>query len=208
MSYILIVDDDHNMGQTLSDMVGLFDWNTQIVTSPRAAIESLHRNPPALILLDLNMPGVDGMEVCRYIKRDPITGSTPVVFVTAEDDPGTRERAKEAGALDYLIKPVDIDRLEGILEKLPTKPGQIISLPAAKPSSTPAATTTPTQPSTPKPTPTQPSSLLKSAAPSAPAGIPAPAASPQPPAQNAPNTQPSPASKPADAAPSTPEKKP
>lgn len=124
MSYVLIVDDDHNVAQTLSDMVGLFDWTTLIVTSPRAAIEALHRNPPALILLDLNMPGVDGMEVCRYIKRDPISGSTPVVFVTAEDDPGTKVRATAAGAMDYLVKPVDIDRLEQVLERVPLKPSK------------------------------------------------------------------------------------
>jgi CheY-like chemotaxis protein len=131
MSYVLIVDDDTNMGQTLADMVGLFDWNTQVVTSPRAAIESLQRNPPSLILLDLNMPGVDGMEVCRFIKRDPVAGDTPVVFVTAEDDPGTKARAREAGALDYLVKPVDIDRLEEILVKLPRKVE--VSKPAEKP---------------------------------------------------------------------------
>jgi CheY-like chemotaxis protein len=131
MSYVLIVDDDTNMGQTLADMVGLFDWTTQVVTSPRAAIESLQRNPPSLILLDLNMPGVDGMEVCRYIKRDPVAGDTPVVFVTAEDDPGTKARAREAGAMDYLVKPVDIDRLEELLEKLPKKPAEV--KPAQKP---------------------------------------------------------------------------
>jgi DNA-binding response OmpR family regulator len=119
--YVLIVDDDTSMGQTLADMVGLFDWNTQVVSSPRAAIESLQRNPPSLILLDLNMPGVDGMEVCRFIKRDPVAGDTPVVFVTAEDDPGTKAKAREAGAMDYLVKPVDIDRLEELLEKLPRK---------------------------------------------------------------------------------------
>ncbi len=119
MPYVLIVDDDHNMAQALADMVSLFDWNTQIVTSPRAALEALQRNPPALILLDMNMPGVNGMEVCRYIKRDPIAGNTPVVFVSAEDDPGTKLKAKEVGAMDYLVKPVDLDQLEQVLEKLP-----------------------------------------------------------------------------------------
>lgn len=127
MSYVLIVDDDQGMAQALADMVGLFDWDTQIVTSPRAALELLGRNPPVLILLDLNMPGVNGMEVCRYIKRDPVTGNTPVVFVSAEDDPGTRERARDAGASDYLVKPVEVDQLEQVLEKLPRTPG------AAKP---------------------------------------------------------------------------
>lgn len=123
MSYVLIVDDDHEMAQALSDMVGLFDWNTHIVTSPRAALEMIQRNRPSLILLDMNMPGVNGMEVCRYIKRDPIAGNTPVVFVSAEDDPQTKEKAREAGAMDYLVKPVDLDQLEQLLDKLPKTSG-------------------------------------------------------------------------------------
>lgn len=119
MSYVLIVDDDHEMAQALSDMVSLFEWGTHIVTSPRAALEMIQRNRPSLILLDMNMPGVNGMEVCRYIKRDPIAGNTPVVFVSAEDDPQTKEKAREAGAMEYLVKPVDLDQLEQILDKLP-----------------------------------------------------------------------------------------
>lgn len=122
MTYILIVDDDATMAQTLADMVELFDWKTTIVHGPRQAMHVIQSNPPALILLDLNMPGVDGMEVCRFIKRDPIAEKTTVVFVTAEDDPSIQQKAREAGAADYLVKPVDVDRLEGILDKLPTKP--------------------------------------------------------------------------------------
>ncbi len=118
MSYILIVDDDVDMARTIADMLGLYDWQTRIVHSPRAAIMALQRFPPALILLDLNMPGVDGMEVCRYIKRDPIAGDTPVVFVTAEDDPSTQQRARDAGAMDYIVKPIDFDKLEEVLDKI------------------------------------------------------------------------------------------
>jgi len=119
MSYVLIVDDDPTMAQAIADMVGIFDWKTQVVHGPRQALQAIQKVPPALILLDLNMPGVDGFEVCRYIKRDPLAAKTPVVFVTAEDAPSMQEKAREAGASDYLIKPVDIDRLEGILDKLP-----------------------------------------------------------------------------------------
>lgn len=119
MSYVLIVDDDATMAQAIADMVSLFDWKTQIAHGPRPAIQAIQANTPALILLDLNMPGVDGFEVCRYIKRDPIMGKTPVVFVTAEDAPSMQEKARASGASDYLIKPVDIDRLEAILDKLP-----------------------------------------------------------------------------------------
>jgi CheY-like chemotaxis protein len=118
MSYVLIVDDDKEMAQSIAQMVSLFDKETDIALGPRPAIMKLREKRPLLILLDLNMAGVDGLEVCRYIKRDPINGDVPVVFVTAEDDPTFMEKAREAGAMDYLIKPVDIDRLEKILEDL------------------------------------------------------------------------------------------
>jgi CheY-like chemotaxis protein len=121
MSYVLIVDDDTEVANALAEMVSLFDWTTQIVHGPRPALQAIQSKPPALILLDLNMPGVDGLEVCRYIKRDPIAGKTPVVMVTAEDAPTMMERAREAGAEDYLVKPVDVDRLETILNKLAKK---------------------------------------------------------------------------------------
>lgn len=115
MSYVLIVDDDATMANAIADMVGLFDWETQIAHGPRPAMEAIKVKTPALILLDLNMPGVDGFEVCKFIKRDPVAGQTPVVFVTAEDAPVMKQRARDAGASDYLLKPVDIDRLENVL---------------------------------------------------------------------------------------------
>jgi CheY-like chemotaxis protein len=118
MSYVLIVDDDTTMAEALADMVQLFDWKTLVAHGPRNALQLIQGSPPALILLDLNMPGVDGLEVCRYIKRDPIAGNVPVVMVTAEDSPTMKEKARAAGASDYLVKPVDVDRLEVILDKL------------------------------------------------------------------------------------------
>jgi CheY-like chemotaxis protein len=122
MSYVLIVDDDIAVAQAIANLVSLFDWKTRIVHGPRTAIQALQAEPPALILLDLNIPGVDGLEVCRYIKRDPFAKDTIVVFVTAEDDPGMMEKARQAGAQDYLVKPVDVDRLEKILTQLPGQP--------------------------------------------------------------------------------------
>ncbi|NDJ51572.1 MAG: response regulator [Chloroflexi bacterium] len=118
MSYVLIVDDDKMVAEAIADLVDLYDWHAKIVHGPRAAFDQIHRDPPALVLLDLNMPGVDGFEVMSYIRRDPIAEKTPIVFVTAEDDQGTRDKAKEAGALDYLIKPVDPEQIEAILNKI------------------------------------------------------------------------------------------
>ena len=122
MYTILIVDDSPTIRRMVkASLGGLPGAAFAEAGSGLQAIEALAVRPVQMVVLDLNMPGVDGMEVCRFIKRDPVAGDTPVVFVTAEDDPGTKARAREAGAMDYLIKPVDIDRLEEILDKLPRK---------------------------------------------------------------------------------------
>lgn len=121
MSYVLIVDDDKNMARAIADMVSLFDWETHIANGPRPAIQKIQEERPSLVLLDLNMDGVDGIEVCKFIKRDPMNQDLPIVFVTAEDDPGFIEKARQAGAQDYLVKPVDMDKLENVLEELPKK---------------------------------------------------------------------------------------
>ena len=117
MSYILIVDDEQVMADAIADMLDLLDWKTVIANRPGAAIREILKNPPALIFLDMNMPGVDGLEVCRYIKRDPIMGMIPVIFITAEDDPGIQKAALDAGASAYIIKPMEFEHLEDILSK-------------------------------------------------------------------------------------------
>lgn len=118
MSYVLIVDDDHSAAASLADIVGLFGFTTQTVHSPRSAIQTIHNEVPSLIFLDMNMPGVDGLEVCRYIKRDPISLNVPVVFISAEDDPTVIQSAKDAGASGYLVKPIDIDKLEELVTRV------------------------------------------------------------------------------------------
>jgi CheY-like chemotaxis protein len=118
MSYVLIVEDDATVAEAIADMVDQLDYEARIVHDPRAAIQAIHKTRPTLILLDLNIPGIDGMELLRYVKREPISRDTPVVFVTVEDDPRTIEQARKIGAMDYLVKPVDIDRLKQVLDRL------------------------------------------------------------------------------------------
>jgi CheY-like chemotaxis protein len=132
MSYVLIVDDEISMTETLSDMLNLLGYETRVAYSPRRAMEAIIAELPRMILLDLNMPGVDGVEVCRYIKRDPEAKHTPVVFISAEDDPSVVQRAKEAGAAAFLTKPVDLDQLEQLLLDVPARRPGIASRPARR----------------------------------------------------------------------------
>ena len=71
------------------------------------ALESVQRTKPDIVLLDVMMPGIDGIEVCKRIKSNPLTQHIPVVMVTALDQPEDRVRGLEAGADDFLTKPVN-----------------------------------------------------------------------------------------------------
>ena len=64
---------------------------------------------PSLILLDIQMPGLDGFDVCKILKNDPVTSSIPVIFISALESTADRLRGFEVGAVDYIVKPIEID---------------------------------------------------------------------------------------------------
>jgi len=118
MSYVLIVEDDNQMAESLALMVQTLGWEVQFARSVLGAVKLAHHNPPTLILLDLHMPNMDGMDVLTYVKHDAVTKDTAVVIVTADDNPQTMQKARERGAMDYLVKPVSMDQIEGVLRRL------------------------------------------------------------------------------------------
>lgn len=71
-----------------------------------SALEAIAKHKPALVLLDIRMPGMDGYEVCRAIKANPATEYLPVIFVTSLSDVGDEARGFEAGAVDFIVKPI------------------------------------------------------------------------------------------------------
>ncbi len=81
------------------------------VSDGHAALAEIHRSHPDLILLDVMMPGLDGFETCRHLKKDPATRLIPVVLVTALRDSRDRIRGLEAGADDFLSKPFNAHEL-------------------------------------------------------------------------------------------------
>ena len=108
---ILLVDDDARNLRLLETILKPEGYTVASAQSGLAALEEVQRAPPDLILLDVMMPGIDGLEVARRLKTDAATRAIPVIMVTALDDRGSRIAALEAGAEDFLTKPVDRSEL-------------------------------------------------------------------------------------------------
>lgn len=102
---ILIVDDEANLRLLVS--ATLEDERYQLLEAPdgAAGLEIARRERPDLVLLDVQMPGLDGLAVCREIRQDPGLAETAVVMLTARAQELDRQRGLEAGADTYLTKP-------------------------------------------------------------------------------------------------------
>ncbi len=104
---LLVVDDQPINIQTLYQIFHA-DHEVFMATSGEQALAFCRSNPlPDLILLDVVMPGLDGLAVCRQLKADPVLANIPVIFVTACMDPADETRALEAGGVDFITKPVN-----------------------------------------------------------------------------------------------------
>jgi response regulator RpfG family c-di-GMP phosphodiesterase len=102
---LLIVDDEPINIQILSSILG-DDYTLNVATNGKKALELARSQSPDLILLDMIMPEMDGVEVCQTLQADEKTKDIPVIFVTGMSDPASEERGLDAGAVDYISKPV------------------------------------------------------------------------------------------------------
>jgi DNA-binding NarL/FixJ family response regulator len=103
---VLVVDDTPANLSLLLDALSEAGHEILVAESGRSALALLEHTTPDLVLLDLVMPGMDGVATCKKIKERAECGDVPVLFMTAVDEPQQKLRAFEAGALDYITKPV------------------------------------------------------------------------------------------------------
>ncbi len=104
---VLVVDDGPANRELIRACLGGVDCEVRLAEDGLAALRAIKSSPPDLVLLDVQMPGMDGYEVCKHIKAGPKGSLLPVVMITALDHSRDRVRALDAGADDYMSKPVD-----------------------------------------------------------------------------------------------------
>ena len=102
---VLLADDDPGLRRLIGTTLGTRDFDVLYAVDGEEALRIAQQRHPELILLDVNMPKLDGFQVCQSLKADPETSSIKVVMITARGTDVDRARGREVGADDYFIKP-------------------------------------------------------------------------------------------------------
>lgn len=105
---VLIVDDDPKITQLLRRTLSLEGYKVQTADSGVAGLDAARSHEPDLVILDVLMPGMDGLEVCRRLRA---SSSTPILMLTAKDDVSDRVEGLDSGADDYVVKPFALEEL-------------------------------------------------------------------------------------------------
>jgi DNA-binding response OmpR family regulator len=105
MSSILIVEDDHDIAELIAHYLEKAGHRVERLTSGSDVMPRLRKQPADLVILDLMLPGMDGLLVCQALRSDPATASIPVIMLTARGEESDRVSGLELGADDYVTKP-------------------------------------------------------------------------------------------------------
>lgn len=103
---VFVVDDDPIILEIIQNLLH-HDFRVEIFDTAEACLERLKSETPHILLLDVSMPGMDGLTLCQLLKRNPDSANIPVIFVSASDDIDTRLACYEAGGLDFIMKPFE-----------------------------------------------------------------------------------------------------
>jgi DNA-binding response OmpR family regulator len=121
MKRLLVIEDDIDIRELVSFKLTQVGFDVESVDDARAGLEAAAQQPPDLVVLDVMMPAMSGLEVCRRLRADAATASTPIIMLTAKAQESDVERGFAVGATDYVVKPFSprelASRIEAILAR-------------------------------------------------------------------------------------------
>ena len=120
---VLIIDDNRDAANTMAMLVEELGGSTRIAHDATSGLQALDDTAPDVVFLDIGMPGIDGYETCRQMRRRPSNKAMVIIAVTGWGQPQDKQRALDAGFDAHLTKPVELEALARILAGSP--PSQV-----------------------------------------------------------------------------------
>jgi two-component system, cell cycle response regulator DivK len=124
---ILYIEDNSDNLKLISRVLTAYGFNMHGVTDGQAAFSFLEENTPDLILIDINLPGLDGYTITRQLRQMERFADTPIIALTANVMKADQEKSIEAGCNGFIQKPVDVDALPGQIRRFLFHPGTPVS---------------------------------------------------------------------------------
>jgi DNA-binding response OmpR family regulator len=118
MAKIMVVDDDEDFTNLYKTALRAAGFDATAVNQSTAAVEMAYLVKPDIFVIDLMMPELDGFQLCRMLREDPLFKHTPIIIVTALTDTDSKMIALGAGANDYLAKPFQVEILKSRINEL------------------------------------------------------------------------------------------
>lgn len=115
---IVLAVDDSVVIQTLIKQALAAEYRVITTGSPVEALSLIYHEPISVLLLDVTMPEIDGLELCRTVRNLPQFKRLPIVMITSKDTPFDKVQGRLAGATEYFTKPFDADQLRSVIMKL------------------------------------------------------------------------------------------
>jgi DNA-binding response OmpR family regulator len=115
---IYVVDDDPAMVEAVAAVLSLDGFDVDGTSDSVGALRAVLRDPPALLVLDVNMPGLTGWELCEIVRRQPNTRDLPVLFLTGRGEVSDRITTMQVGGTDHLTKPFRAEELRARVRAL------------------------------------------------------------------------------------------
>jgi DNA-binding response OmpR family regulator len=126
MTRILVVEDDRDIAALIAHYIEKAGWTADVAVSGSDALTEARRNTPDCIVLDVMLPGIDGLQVCRALRGDPATAAIPIIMLTARAEEVDRIAGLELGADDYVAKPFSpgelVARIRALLRRAQRAP--------------------------------------------------------------------------------------
>ena len=115
---IFVVDDDPAMVELVAAVLSLDGFDVDGASDSAAALRAVLSDPPALLVLDVNMPGLTGWELCEIVRRQPMTRDLPILFLTGRGEVRDRITTMQVGGTDHLTKPFRAEELRARVRAL------------------------------------------------------------------------------------------
>ena len=116
LTRVLVIDDEEKFGRLIAGFLMGRGYQTDVVSNSNEALGALERFGPQIVLLDVRMPGLSGLELLKHIRATP--APPKVIMVTAMDTPDVLDEAMDNGAEGYLCKPIDLNQLAQLIAEL------------------------------------------------------------------------------------------